>query len=556
MEGGFSAYFFIRLFIGTLDLLTDILQAGFLMHDHHLSWGWLTLLIPLVSVILSLMSVCTGRIVRGESMSAPKFLLLALTTWAHFYGAIFQSGPQMLLQTTAVWRGVVDLKAAFKQPTASGIIGLTCMTSSLVSVVVSAMHFNDDLILSQGQKPAKFFLGLGVVVSSVLFRMFLASLLCAVTPYWLLGLVITFYLVHLIVFKATKYGGCEALLFSFTCLMWPSGHSRNLGDSSGVVFNGLRSGQNVTESVSEVKRAKINQEMLLKRSRISHGMFCLLNIILFIVFSALVEVHLFSASYKSVLVIRWATDRLVIYMIPVFLVILSTLFSFIYVYHVKTLRDAVRTWDAITPAAIHSSRSTTSSSSRGFSAAQIDTGPVNSPTHGGGPPPPYEAQMPLNPNFNETTPQRKKPGNVRCDRDNCVACELLVIGTTFRSTMTGKEYRYMPHVSCGTKNVIYLVTCSKCKKQYVGKTEQELRQRHYGHRREIDLQSSPLGKHFADVCGYTSWTFQIIDHTDSSDGLHRREGYWQHELMTLLPWGLNTRDELSGVDVAALQQTL
>lgn len=38
--------------------------------------------------------------------------------------------------------------------------------------------------------------------------------------------------------------------------------------------------------------------------------------------------------------------------------------------------------------------------------------------------------------------------------------------------------------------------------------------------------------------------FQIIDQTP--DELGRREGYWQHELMTLLPWGLNTRDELNG----------
>ena len=50
--------------------------------------------------------------------------------------------------------------------------------------------------------------------------------------------------------------------------------------------------------------------------------------------------------------------------------------------------------------------------------------------------------------------------------------------------------------------------------------------------------------------------FQVIDHVPESEGstasaaLKRREGYWQHELMTLLPWGLNTRDELNGgVDI-------
>ena len=54
------------------------------------------------------------------------------------------------------------------------------------------------------------------------------------------------------------------------------------------------------------------------------------------------------------------------------------------------------------------------------------------------------------------------------------------------------------------------VTCTheKCGKQYVGKTEQELRQRHYGHRREIDMKSTPLGKHFADNCGYEYFEIQ------------------------------------------------
>ena len=46
-------------------------------------------------------------------------------------------------------------------------------------------------------------------------------------------------------------------------------------------------------------------------------------------------------------------------------------------------------------------------------------------------------------------------------------------------------------------------------KQYVGKTEQELKQRHYGHRREIETKSSLLGKHFADSCGYTSFRIQV-----------------------------------------------
>lgn len=53
------------------------------------------------------------------------------------------------------------------------------------------------------------------------------------------------------------------------------------------------------------------------------------------------------------------------------------------------------------------------------------------------------------------------------------------------------------------------MTCARCKKQYVGKTDQSLKQRHYGHRREIELQSTPLGKHFAQSCGYQNWRMQV-----------------------------------------------
>ena len=55
------------------------------------------------------------------------------------------------------------------------------------------------------------------------------------------------------------------------------------------------------------------------------------------------------------------------------------------------------------------------------------------------------------------------------------------------------------------------VTCTneKCGRQYVGKTEQELRNRHYEHKKEIDLKLSPLGKHFTDKCGYDSFQIQV-----------------------------------------------
>ena len=98
------------------------------------------------------------------------------------------------------------------------------------------------------------------------------------------------------------------------------------------------------------------------------------------------------------------------------------------------------------------------------------------------PPPPYmyEQQLPLNPSAPQARPYsqiqntqivpdnssesssyqrpRPTPGNRKCDSDSCVTCDLMLTGTTFKSTMTGKDYKFMPNVGCHTKIIIYLVS--------------------------------------------------------------------------------------------------
>ena len=98
------------------------------------------------------------------------------------------------------------------------------------------------------------------------------------------------------------------------------------------------------------------------------------------------------------------------------------------------------------------------------------------------PPPPYmyEQQLPLNPSAPQARPYsqiqntqivpdnssesssyqrpRPTPGNRKCDSDSCVTCDLMLAGTTFKSTMTGKDYKFMPNVGCHTKIIIYLVS--------------------------------------------------------------------------------------------------
>ena len=73
---------------------------------------------------------------------------------------------------------------------------------------------------------------------------------------------------------------------------------------------------------------------------------------------------------------------------------------------------------------------------------------------------------------------------------------------------------YMRHkVHCNSRFIIYLVTCKRCRKQYVGKASRTMKARHTQgkcHRQEIRKRSTPLGKHFHS-CNYENFELQIID---------------------------------------------
>ena len=125
---------------------------------------------------------------------------------------------------------------------------------------------------------------------------------------------------------------------------------------------------------------------------------------------------------------------------------------------------------------------------------------------------------------------------------------MLVSESTF-FVYTGREYSLGPNLHCGVENVVYLVTCKKCKIQYVGETENSLRQRMCGHRSCIKNLSSLLGGHFDDH-GIENFSVQIIERIDPRRKRHDktikdhrldREDYWMRELGTITSFGLNEK---------------
>ena len=146
-------------------------------------------------------------------------------------------------------------------------------------------------------------------------------------------------------------------------------------------------------------------------------------------------------------------------------------------------------------------------------------------------------------------------GTYKCGGKKCQLCERVIEGNKFKSTDMGDDYLSTIRATCESKKCIYLVTCvhKNCGLQYVGKTLQTVRERHYQHNREIKDGSSPLGKHFRDH-GIDNFRLQIIDQLipkkkesdkNLDERLRKRETMWAEKLSTFFPRGINMRVEAS-----------
>ena len=69
------------------------------------------------------------------------------------------------------------------------------------------------------------------------------------------------------------------------------------------------------------------------------------------------------------------------------------------------------------------------------------------------------------------------------------------------TSYSGARVKLKGDTNCRTQNVVYLISCGKCGKQYVGETKGPLNIRMNGHRddwRHKRFEISPVGQHFCD----------------------------------------------------------
>ena len=72
-------------------------------------------------------------------------------------------------------------------------------------------------------------------------------------------------------------------------------------------------------------------------------------------------------------------------------------------------------------------------------------------------------------------PLEKQVGTFKCNGKRCQVCINVTESNTFSSSVDKKEYVINHSFNCNDKCIIYLLTCSKCKMQCVGKTVDDFR---------------------------------------------------------------------------------
>ena len=80
-----------------------------------------------------------------------------------------------------------------------------------------------------------------------------------------------------------------------------------------------------------------------------------------------------------------------------------------------------------------------------------------------------------------------------CGSVPCKTCVHMSQGNTFMSNVTQKCYKVINHsgsLTCGTDNLIYLISCKRCGIRYVGETGQTLRKRLNNHRNRLKYMTN------------------------------------------------------------------
>ena len=135
-----------------------------------------------------------------------------------------------------------------------------------------------------------------------------------------------------------------------------------------------------------------------------------------------------------------------------------------------------------------------------------------------------------------------------CGRPRCRTCDMITPSHIAKSS-NGARVRLKGSTDCRTMNVVYLISCGECGKQYVGETNGQLSLRMNGHRddwRHKRFERSPVAEHFR-LAGHDFMSHASVCCLDHNSGWtdktrKQRESYWIRLFNTLNPSGINNGD--------------
>ena len=132
----------------------------------------------------------------------------------------------------------------------------------------------------------------------------------------------------------------------------------------------------------------------------------------------------------------------------------------------------------------------------------------------------------------------------------CELCKFNNLDTNpkFYEICSNKKHEVEFDANCKTEKCIYLISCKKCILQYVGKTDNTVRDRYNGHRGHINggTESALMLNHFTNVHTLLDMIIKPIEICTYQKVLLEREKYWMLQLNTVFPYGLNDRTNVTG----------
>ena len=133
-----------------------------------------------------------------------------------------------------------------------------------------------------------------------------------------------------------------------------------------------------------------------------------------------------------------------------------------------------------------------------------------------------------------------------CNKKCNISMNFLVVSPDFACFASKWKYKIKGILKCDSKNVIYLISCKCCGKEYVGSVT-GFKQRFRIHKSDIKIGKIRCGvvNHILNVCHSSTSKFEYLqvqliekvsvqNDDDIEKVLWKRENYWQAQLLTAL----------------------